>query len=229
MLKYLLAVAAVVLGFAVFVAVQDERATKHHAQEAANANKEVIAESDHAQPHDYVYNPEGDTPRWYGIFRWNTGITTWGILLTLVALVEQTRYTSKAAEAALWNAQAVINAERARLLFTVNKDEEQDIFVVKAVNFGKVPAGQIDISEPQKVVMKLSELVSAPPEYAEGEEFQEWLAPGESWPVAWIFPRHTKNGKVLRRRLEESSPRRQRPYHLRSNYLLRRHYERPAA
>jgi hypothetical protein len=43
---------------------------------------------------------------WYGFFRWPNGTTAWAIILTLIAIAEQTKQTRKAAEAGRISADA---------------------------------------------------------------------------------------------------------------------------
>lgn len=67
------------------------------------------------------------------------------------------RGAQKAADAALLNAQAVINAERARLLFEVEKGMDQNrhgvaIFTIYAVNHGRTPAELVRIKGPVETV-----------------------------------------------------------------------------
>ena len=91
MLKYLLGF-VLVFSLAVYVAIQDERAAQQSAQEAKQPSKSTVGavpDSDH--PQQKKPNPIGDLPGWYGFFRWPNGTTTWAILLTLLAIAEQTR------------------------------------------------------------------------------------------------------------------------------------------
>jgi len=119
------------------------------------------------------------------------GITV--AIRTFKVLREQTSAAKDAAEAALLNAKAVINAERALLLFNVVRDEKTEVFTVRVVNYGRVPARRIEISKPIRAVMKLEDLIASPPDYGDDiDNIQEWLAPKESWPVAAIHPRHTR-------------------------------------
>jgi hypothetical protein len=82
------------------------------------------------------------------MFGWPEGITTWAILLTLLAIAEQTSQTRVAAEAtreaakaALLNAQAVINAERPWILVVIEPDTSQmGGFNVYFTNKGRTPA-----------------------------------------------------------------------------------------
>src|SRR3984957_18501013 len=58
---------------------------------------------------------------WYVLLAWPEGITTWAIIATGVVISWQTVQTKKAAEAALLNAQALINAERPWIMVTVEE------------------------------------------------------------------------------------------------------------
>lgn len=99
MLKYL-AIFSVVLGLAVYIATQDEHATKQPAQESAYQNNAAVpAKANEDHPQNNERNSEGNLPGWYGFFRWPNGTTTWAIILTLFAIAEQTRHTARAAEA----------------------------------------------------------------------------------------------------------------------------------
>lgn len=98
-LKYLV-IFAVVLGLAIYIAIQDEHATEQAAQKAAHQNNAAVptkANKDHSQ--ENIPNPEGNLPGWFGFFRWPNGTTTWAIILTLFAIAEQTRQTTIAAKA----------------------------------------------------------------------------------------------------------------------------------
>lgn len=107
MMKSLLAAALVILGLTAFVAVQDECATQHRAQDATQSNKTVTStKSDEENSDNGIYDPKGYTPSWYGFFRWPGGITTWAILLTLLAIVDQTRHVARAAKATEMAAEA---------------------------------------------------------------------------------------------------------------------------
>jgi hypothetical protein len=136
MWKYL-AIFVVIFGLAVYVARQDERTAQESAQKAEHlARSAVSAKSDAQHTQQNVPDPERHTPSWFGFFRWPNGTTTWAIVLTLLAIAEQTRETAKAAKAtqraaeatdksalaaeksakaAADNIELVINKERARL------------------------------------------------------------------------------------------------------------------
>jgi hypothetical protein len=98
--KYL-AIFAVVLSLAVFVAIRDERAAERGTQIAACQNSSTAAvKADKNQPQKDIPNPITAFPEWITpFFRWPNGTTAWAIILTLFAIAEQTRHTAKAAEA----------------------------------------------------------------------------------------------------------------------------------
>jgi hypothetical protein len=143
-------------------------------------------------------------PEWYAaIERPDWWLVVLGFA-TLGIVAWQTYQTKKAAEAALLNAQAVINAERALLLFTVEKERVQgpggpSIFHISVVNYGKVPARRLEISRPLHATMTLNDFVSmSPPDYGDDlEEIQEWLAPKETWRVATFFPYEKRTERIM--------------------------------
>jgi hypothetical protein len=179
-----------------FVAYKQHKAAekyKHHRAEycaslTATAEQKKACIEEGATAHDYL-------PWWYELLRWPEGITTWAIIATGFVIGWQSwetrraaEATAKSADAAFLNAQAVINAERALLLFKVEKEQISglsgpSIFHINVVNYGKTPARRLEISRPIHAVMTLNDLISlSPPDYGEDlEEIQEWLAPQESW------------------------------------------------
>jgi hypothetical protein len=145
---------------------------------------------------------------WYASVEWwlfILGVPTLGVLIWQSLLGRRSAQAAEtAANAALLNAQAVINAERALLLFTVEKESFSgsggpSIFHINVVNYGKVPARRLEISKPLHATMTLSDFVSlSPPDYGEDlEETQEWLAPKESWRVATFFPYERRADRVF--------------------------------
>jgi hypothetical protein len=150
MLKYL-AIFAVIFGLAVFVACQDERTSQESAQKPAHHNESAVpAESDESHTQENIQNPKGNTPSWYGFFRWPNGTTTWAIILTLGAIAEQTRETRKAANAALLNAQAVIVAERPWMIVDVRPTHIGTVemtYEFFCSNEGRTPGRILDCKE----------------------------------------------------------------------------------
>jgi hypothetical protein len=175
MLKYL-AVLAVLCGLTVYVSVKDERAAEQSAQKAAELHKSTIsAKPDEQHPQENIENTERNLPSWYGFFRWPNGTTTWAILLTLMAIAEQTGQTKKATEAArdsakaaMLNAQAVINSERAWMFVELAVPTDiagaKTIYDISCVNRGKTPAritdcriGYCFVDDPENLSLKAAD------------------------------------------------------------------------
>jgi hypothetical protein len=96
MWKYLV-LFAVIFGLAVYVARQDERASL----QAAELHKSAIpAKPDEQHPQENIPYPEWNSPSWYSFFRWPNGTTAWAIILTLMAIAEQTKHTARSADVA---------------------------------------------------------------------------------------------------------------------------------
>jgi len=134
-----LAAAIFVVGMAFFVARQDERAAQQRTRTTTNSNESnASTKPNENQANENVTNTEGNTPSWFGFFRWPNGTTTWAIIFTLLAVADQAResaratqalresipHQQKAAEAASRNTEALINAERAWVTATVKKTIE---------------------------------------------------------------------------------------------------------
>lgn len=158
MLKYLAGL-VLVFGLTVYVSIQDERSPQQTTQKPAYADKGTLptkADENHSQQN--VPYPKWNAPRWYlvlsPLFRWPEGPTTWVIVLTLLAIAEQSRESAKAtqavrdslplqksaADAALLNAQAVINAERPWIVVTARRSKDQEEFTVWGDVQGRTPA-----------------------------------------------------------------------------------------
>jgi hypothetical protein len=109
MLKYL-AVLAVFLGFAFVIARHDEYTALKGAQEAACKNNSAAAgKPDECHPQEHSKNTAWDSPSghiFHNAFRWPEGTTVWAIILTLLAIAEQTGQTRKATEATQASAEA---------------------------------------------------------------------------------------------------------------------------
>jgi len=164
MLKYFLAF-VFFLGMAIFVARQDERSAQESAQKAKNlASAAISAKSDTEHPQKNIDDTERNSPGWRSFFRWPNGTTAWAIVLTLLAVAEQAKETAKAAkaaeksakatedsiphqakaaDAALVNAQALINAERALIDIELMEEDitkSYTLYWMRAINYGKTPA-----------------------------------------------------------------------------------------
>lgn len=97
--KYFIGV-AIVFGCAVFVSHQYERARSQCAKQCEAVHPRLASLSAAADDCSRCeQEAERHLPRWYRLFAWPEGVTTWAVLLTLLAIAEQTYHTRRAAEA----------------------------------------------------------------------------------------------------------------------------------
>jgi hypothetical protein len=160
MLKYL-AILGVVLGFAFVIARHDEYATLSNAHEAAGkSNPAVAGKPNEYHPQEHPENSYWDTPTghiFHNALRWPEGTTVWAIILTLLAIAEQTSQTRKSAEAtqesaraALIQANHMIASERAWVMVEAKFEhglglawsagETQASVIIGLLNAGPTPA-----------------------------------------------------------------------------------------
>lgn len=100
MLKTYIVAVVVLVGIALYVARQDERAAQQTAKPTvAVSDQTSLGKSDKDHPQESVSNPDANVPSWYGFFRWPNGTTAWAIILTLLVIAQQTRETAKATKA----------------------------------------------------------------------------------------------------------------------------------
>jgi hypothetical protein len=96
MRKYLAAVMLLV-GLTVYVSIKDEHAAEQSASPSASRSKDgIIAKNYTNDGEAEVPDAERNAPSWYGFFRWPNGTTVWAIILTLLAIAEQTKETRRA-------------------------------------------------------------------------------------------------------------------------------------
>jgi hypothetical protein len=198
MLKALAILTVMIIGLAVFVAIQDEKATQQNKAKATNHDKSldkpaipVAGPSGTEQPQENIEKPEWNLPGWYGFFRWPNGTTTWAILLTLWAVAWQSNETKKTAEAALLNAQAIINAERSRIFVKQRTTQDAQLlsFDFEITNHGRSACALCYYFAARKTLYDGQEL---PPEplYGDVREYgrrkNEWILPNVEKP--FILP-----------------------------------------
>jgi hypothetical protein len=197
MLKYL-AILGVLLGFAFVIARHDEISTLKGAYKARNENNPALSgKPDESHPQQNPKDSAWDSPSGH-IFRrafaWPDGTTIWAIILTLLAIAEQTQQTRKSADAALLNAQAVINAERARILFeteaVLGDDRLRGVatFTIFAVNRGKVPAEVINYGKGEICRTPTNALPGEPKYQMADPPTVRFLVPGDRHAVAEFQP-----------------------------------------
>ena len=135
---------AVILCSSVYVSSQDQKTRDQYEQKCTQLNARSISPSAHSEDCDKgAENAARHLPRWYRIFGWPEGITTWAILLTLLALAEQTSQTKRAAiatEDAARAAQDSVNVMREQNKAAQQKQRAR--IVVKIIP-AKLPITQV--------------------------------------------------------------------------------------
>jgi hypothetical protein len=189
MTKYIVAF-VIVLGITVYVSVQDKHAAQNAPPSALSGN---VGEK---QPPKQTANPERNLPVWYGFFRWPDGTTTWAIVLTLFAIAEQTRETSRSV--AIAKAQ-VIASNRPKLVIRgmslipgkivevdgVPRLEEDPVwrirFVIANIGGSRATVTESNLTMFELGVGTLQELIPGfPPYSARGDAFEGFMIePGE--------------------------------------------------
>ena len=160
MLKILAILGAVILGITIYVASQNQRAAEQNPnQSTQQSNSFVALGGSDKHPKNNTNKPNRNPPGWYRFFTWPDSMTAWAILLTLWAVVGQTNETKRSAQAALLNAQAVINAERPWVLISVKSPPgPMGGFTVHARNRGRTPAMITEACMGCAAVKNISEL-----------------------------------------------------------------------
>jgi hypothetical protein len=212
--KYIVAV-VVILGFSVYVSHEDQKTRDQYEQKCTPLNATAISLASHSEDCDIgADNAARHLPRWYRVFGWPEGITTWAILLTLLALAEQTSQTRIAAEAtrdaakaALLNAEAVISAERGRLMMQIEKKPLQgspgkSIFVIKAANSGRSPVQLKTLGKPTEIATAFPKNLPVPPIYPKGPEPLDGSIMKVSGPPAVVFEFVPASPENVARKLE---------------------------
>jgi hypothetical protein len=214
MLK-LLAILVVFCGLAtVEMTCQQQKPAQQHTKSTQPdiPTTPTVNNDDHSQQ-DQQKTP--DVPRW-----WPEGITAVAIIFTLIAISIQTYYTRNAAEAtrdaakaALLNAEALVNAERGRLVVvhsTPDPDSsEAGIFEFKIRNIGRCPALLTFARLRVLFLTRGHELPTEPPGLEEERNFspyqEEWVLPGDSTPLLVVDALETLDlsGKGLLARPEK--------------------------
>ena len=156
----------------------------HLQQPASTQNKECPAA--HTAP------ANNQPPHWYGSPEWVlvvVGIVTagviwfqsWATLRAARATERMVEPTGKSAEAALLNAKAAINAERAWVLVTMDR-KATDYYALVVTNHGRTPAEILGIQRVENFPEKTDDLPDMP-NYGLPTEFlqRRILVPNEVW------------------------------------------------
>jgi len=136
MLRTLVLCAVAILATSFYVSREDQRPTDQHQHQ-----RQTSAAVDAGQhPQGNQNDPNGNPPSWHVYFSWPYGVTTWMVILTLVAVSWQANETKHAANAAL--TQAKIQTKtltlqfrprlRVRRIFTDGGNVPQNVTVLIA-------------------------------------------------------------------------------------------------
>ena len=198
MWKYL-AIFIVILGITVYV--ENQRDAEH----ASPSSSTISSSMNDVQTTDNANQPKRKLSGWRIFFTWPDSTAAGAVFLTLFAIAEQTQanrdsivVTKIAADAALLNAQAVINAERARLLFLVEKKLDSKrpgigIFSIFAVNYGRTPAELIGVSDAMdKIKNSPNDISPVAQDLPKEKTEQRYILPNERYLVARFIPASTQ-------------------------------------
>ena len=137
---------------------------------------DLVCTAEHSQKAE---SSKSSPPWWHVFIAWPEGITALLLLFTLIAMSFQTYYTRKAAEASLLSAQALVNAERARIGFDVS--EMGRSFQIDGKNNGKT-AARIMYAHGFTAIFASGESLPPIPVYVGApDDSSEWIGPGEKF------------------------------------------------
>ena len=103
-----------------------------------------------------IHSPNQQFPGWYRLFTWPEGITTWAIILTLLAIAEQTAYTARAAEGSQASAEAGKRAaESAFSQIRIMKDKERARLVIREVDKPEVGSPERLMNDMRSVTVRM--------------------------------------------------------------------------
>lgn len=186
--KYVIVV-AIVLGGCVYVSRQDQETRQQYQEKCTQLNAGTASPSTHGEDCDKGADDAArHLPRWYRVFSWPEGITTWAILLTLFAIAEQTNETRRAATAAIDAAQAAqrtidltMHTQRGRIAISFAPAEGiGEIVEFSAENIGNSNVKIRYARGFRETVRKQESLPDVPPYLAESNasNMADWIMPG---------------------------------------------------
>jgi hypothetical protein len=171
----------------------------------------VPAAQRQGQAADNKAKPDPDPPNWYAPFEQPEGMLVIVGTITFIIMGWQSWETRKAARAALLNAEAVINSERARILFEIeNRLDERfrgvATFTIFAVNRGTVPAEIINYGKAEIARTPTNALPPEPKYQLADPPTVRFVASGERHPIAEFQPRMPGNTYRLLKDIEGPLP-----------------------
>jgi hypothetical protein len=182
-LKYVIIV-AFIIAVSFYVYDKDQKVRDQYVQQCQQRNAGINSKSSTIEDCDKgAESAIRHLPLLYRVFEWPEGITTLAILLTLLAIAEQTKETRRATEAALKQSNHMIASERAWLVMTsISKESNgaMPMYWWRIKNVGLTPAKIIETQAVCRIDMAFSEFPEQP-EYSRPIELNDrLLAPGDS-------------------------------------------------
>lgn len=167
--KFLIAV-VVIFGLAVFVSRQYQAASQKCEKECRQGKPVSPSPSSPTENcNKCKENAERNFPRWYRLFGWPEGIGTWAILLTLMAIAEQTYQTRRAADAGKEAARAALEQIR------VEKNRERARLVIRARDRPEISEAGPLLKDGQMVIARVSVSNEGPTKAYNVEAYGELL------------------------------------------------------
>jgi hypothetical protein len=189
-----------VLGALVIAILATSRYTEHRKAENQNytqaSSPQASVTPDNASKSTENADKAKHRPDFIDTFTWPEGATVWALLLTLFVIAWQsaeTREAAKAAkdsaEAALLNANALVNAERGRLVVVYSTSDpdssEAGMFEFEIRNIGRCPALLTFARLRVLFLTPGQELPEEPPRLEDDDPPypEEWVLPNDSTPL----------------------------------------------
>jgi hypothetical protein len=137
----------IILGGCVYVSHQDQRTRDQYEQKCNQLNASTVPPSAHQEDCDKgAENAARHLPRWFRIFSWPEGITTWAILLTLFAIAEQTSQTRRSADiservlVSTFRPRVEVRSVNLRVIDAAETSDKKCAFELTIVNVGGTDA-----------------------------------------------------------------------------------------
>jgi hypothetical protein len=154
MKKYIV-IFVILVGIAFFIARQDERAAQQSAKESTHLDKRAFpTDPNEKHPEKDVPDSKWHAPSWLvAFFRWPNGTATWVVILTIMAIAEQTGETAKAAKAVVKQTKQMsrqnrnmVAKERARI-FLIPPEQAPFLHLGKPIALGDLKLRVLNVGE----------------------------------------------------------------------------------
>jgi len=162
----------ILIGAVFYMSRYAENRKADHQENTQASSPKASLSPNHAGQSTQNANKPQHYPSWIDTFSWPQGATVWALFLTLLVIGWQSTETRNAAQAALLNAQAVINAERPWIVMVVEPHATMGGFAIHVKNKGRTPARVVAAYIGWDAVEGISNLPQDPP-YRPGSLMQD--------------------------------------------------------